>query len=148
VNRVIDDVYAEHGPLGGIHAELYASDSELNLILAVDLPFLDNRFLHHMIAEARASTAIVTVPEFGGRLHPLCAVYRRAFARVAEQGLASGRNKIDVLFAKVETRVIAQSELARLGFTGRMFHNLNTPEDLRALESVQKGRTRDADRVD
>ncbi|HJT70124.1 MAG TPA: molybdenum cofactor guanylyltransferase, partial [Terriglobales bacterium] len=38
--RVITDVFPDRGPLGGIHAALSQSSADLNLILAVDLPFL------------------------------------------------------------------------------------------------------------
>ena len=133
INPAIGDVHPGHGPLGGIHAALNASETDLNLILAVDLPFLETKFLEYLVAEARTTHATVTVPESGGRLHPLCAVYRRHFAGFAEKALLAGKNKIDLLFAEVETRVISQPELSRMGFSDRIFHNLNTLADVEAL---------------
>ena len=133
MNPAIEDVHRGHGPSGGIHAALNASETDLNLILAVDLPFLETKFLEHMVAEAKATHAVVTVPEFGGRLHPLCAVYRRSFAAFAEKALLAGKNRIDLLFPEVEARFIRQSELSHLGFTERLFHNLNTQADVEAL---------------
>ena len=44
---VIEDVYCDRGPLGGIHAALTNSLAEWNLILAVDLPFIPARFLKY-----------------------------------------------------------------------------------------------------
>jgi molybdopterin-guanine dinucleotide biosynthesis protein A len=128
---VTEDIYRERGPLGGIHAALSGTVSELNLMLAVDMPFLEPRFLTYLIAQARESGAIVTVPNAGGGFQPLCAVYRREFAEVAEDSLRAGRNKIDALFSKVSTRIIGEEELARTGFSLEMFRNLNTPEDLK-----------------
>jgi molybdopterin-guanine dinucleotide biosynthesis protein A len=72
---------------------------------------------------------MLAVPAPGGRLQPLCAVYRRAFAEVAERSLRAGENKIDRLFSEVETRVIEHEELERNGFTEKMFRNLNTEQD-------------------
>jgi molybdopterin-guanine dinucleotide biosynthesis protein A len=43
--------------------------------------------------------------------------------------LAQGKNRIDALFAAVETRILGQEELSGAGFSGRMFNNLNTPEE-------------------
>src|SRR5437899_1580697 len=37
---VVEDVYRERGPLAAIHAALLSTTTELNLMLAVDLPFL------------------------------------------------------------------------------------------------------------
>ena len=128
--RLLEDVYPGQGPLGGIHAALWASPTDLNLILAVDTPFLEARFLEFLIAQARESGAVVTVPRTADGFHPLAAVYRRAFRETAEQALAEGRNKIDALFAQVETRVLEEEELRRFAFAPAIFENLNTPEEL------------------
>jgi molybdopterin-guanine dinucleotide biosynthesis protein A len=101
----------------------------LSLVLAVDLPFVESRFLEYLINQARETGAVVTVPRAGGGFQPLCAVYRREFAGIAEHALRAGRNKIDSLFTQVETRVLEEDELARLGFAADIFRNLNTPED-------------------
>jgi molybdopterin-guanine dinucleotide biosynthesis protein A len=126
---VVEDRYRERGPLGGIHAALRNSTHELNLILAVDLPFLEARFLRYLISRARLERTMVTVPRAGGGLQPLCAVYHKHFADVAEHALREGRNKIDPLFAEGETRVLSEQELLRDGFSPRMFRNINTPEE-------------------
>ena len=131
---VVEDVYPECGPLAGIHAALASTHSDLNLIVAVDLPFLQPSFLHYLIAQARKSTDVVVVPKAGGGLQPLCAVYRRGFAEVAERALRAGRNKIDLLFAEVRTRVVEPEELERNGFSQEMFHNLNTRQDWEAAQ--------------
>lgn len=126
---VIEDQYEERGPLGGIHAALNASSSPRSLILAVDLPFLEERFLRYLVAEARAGSATVTVPRAGGGLQPLCAVYGREFGELAEHALAAGRNKIDTLFAQIPVRIIEEEELARFAFSAAMFDNLNTRDE-------------------
>ena len=128
--RLLEDVYPGQGPLGGIHAALWASPTDLNLILAVDTPFLEARFLEFLVAQARESGAVVTLPRTADGFHPLAAVYRRAFRETAEQALAEGRNKIDALFAEVETRVLEEEELRRFAFAPAIFENLNTPEEL------------------
>jgi len=126
---VIEDLYRDRGPLAAIHAALMSTTAELNLVLAVDLPFLQPGFLKYLISEARRTGAVVTVPHAGGGLQPLCAVYRRAFAEVAERSLRQGTNKIDPLFDQVETRVLEAKELLAEGFAEEMFRNLNTPEE-------------------
>jgi len=133
---VIEDLYPSRGPLGGIHAALVSSTSQWNLLIAVDLPFLRPQFLDYLTTRARESGAAVIVPRAAGGLQPLCAVYRREFARIAEQSLAEGKNKIDPLFGQVKTRIIDEVELVRDGFSPEMFRNLNTPEDLEHARRV------------
>src|SRR5579862_8087270 len=47
---VVEDVYSNRGPLGGIHAALAQSEKECNLMLAVDLPFVPAQFLKYLLA--------------------------------------------------------------------------------------------------
>lgn len=127
---VVADVFPGCGPLAGIHAALRASQSDLNLILAVDVPFVTPLLLQYLIARARETHAVVTVARSGGRVQPLCAVYRREFAEMAEEALRQGRYKIDALFTAPKTLVIDEEELAAAGFSPAMFRNLNTPQDV------------------
>ena len=89
--------------MAGIHKALTSTQTDLNLILAVDMPFLQPDFLNYLVAQARDSNAAVVVPVVGRCLQPLCAVYRRRFAEVAERSLAADKNKIERLFAEVQT---------------------------------------------
>jgi molybdenum cofactor guanylyltransferase len=134
---VVEDVFRNCGPLGGIHAALRASQTELNLMLAVDIPFVSPPLLQYLIKRARSSSATVTVAHAGGGWQPLCAVYRREFADAAEQSLRAGRYKIDALFA-AQTQTIAEEDLIAAGFSPHMFRNLNTPEELaQAKETLE-----------
>ena len=137
---VIEDVYPGHGPLGGIHAALSASQRELNLVLAVDTPLLTPGLLRFLVEQARASTAVATVPRVAGGFQPLCAVYRPAFRETAEAALRQGRNKIDPLFSAVAARVLDEAELARFEFHPEMFDNLNTKEDLERAAARREGK--------
>ncbi len=130
---VVEDIFQDRGPLGGIHAALRASHTDLNLTLAVDMPFVSTTFLKYLVSQARSTLgAAVIVPRTGERWQPLCAVYRREFADAAETALLAGQNKIDLLFTAIKTRVIEEQELKRDGFSLDLFRNLNTPEELEA----------------
>jgi len=129
---VVEDVFRECGPLGGIHAALRASSAELNLMLAVDVPFVSRAFLRYLIERARSSSAVVTVVRTGEGWQPLCAVYRREFAGAAESAMQQGRYKIGTLFDAVQVEVIAEEELRAADFSPTMFRNLNTREELEA----------------
>jgi molybdopterin-guanine dinucleotide biosynthesis protein A len=131
---IVADIFPGCGPLAGIHAALLHSSVELNLMLAVDMPFVSRELLALLFAAAEESDAIVTVPRSGKGLQPLCAVYRRDFLPVAEQALRAGKYKIDAVFSSVSVRVIEEGELAAAGFSERSFFNVNTPQDRVAAE--------------
>ena len=133
-DSVVPDIFPGCGPLAGIHAALVHSSAELNLMLAVDMPFVSRELLALLFAAAEESDAIITVPRSGRGLQPLCAVYRRDFLPVAEQALRAGKYKIDATFSGVSVRVIKKGELAAAGFAERSFFNVNTPQDRLAAE--------------
>jgi molybdopterin-guanine dinucleotide biosynthesis protein A len=130
---VVADTFPGCGPLAGIHAALLHSPAKLNLMLAVDMPFVSRELLAFLFAAAEESDAIVTVPRCG-RLQPLCAAYRRDFSAAAERALRAGKYKIDAAFSNVSVRVIEEDELAAAGFSEQNFFNVNTPQDRRAAE--------------
>ena len=134
LGSVVEDLYPDRGPLAGIHAALTQTRTDLNLIIAVDLPFLRSSFLNYLLSQSRETMAVVTVPRAAGGLQPLCAVYRRSFAEVAERSLRGGKNKIDRLFTEVKTRIIEQDELTRNRFSEKIFRNVNTAQDWEAAK--------------
>ncbi len=135
---VVADIFPGCGPLAGIHAALTHSTAELNLMLAVDMPFVSRELLAFLFTTAEASDAVITVPRTGRGFQPLCAVYRRDFSTVAEQALRAGKYKVDAAFSGVSVRVIEENELAAAGFSERDFFNVNTPQDRQAAEGGLK----------
>ena len=133
---VVEDIFKDCGPLGGIHAGLRNSETDLNLVLAVDLPGLTPEFLQFLLRSAVESLAEqAVVAEYGGRWHPLCAVYRREFADAAENALKLRRFRIDALFTVLPTRKITQSELESAGFGASIFRNVNTMQEFESAKS-------------
>ncbi len=135
---VVEDIFPNCGPLGGIHAALSSSKTDLNLILAVDVPFVSPALLHYLVKRASNSAALVTVAHTGEGYQALCAIYPRVFAEAAEESLQVGRYKIDALFPPATTQIITKEELANAGFSPSLFRNLNTPKELsEASESAK-----------
>jgi len=129
--EVIEDRIPGCGPLGGIHAALSATTSDLNLVLSVDMPLMDSNFLKWLAKQAAETTASVTVPLSGGRLQPLCAVYRRTILPQIEAALARRQYKVEAAF--LHTRVVEEGEITKSGFTPDIFRNINKPYEYESL---------------
>lgn len=128
---VVDDLFPGCGPLAGIHAALRSSETDLNLILAVDMPFVTPALLGYMLGRAKdADHSMVTVPLTTRGWQPLCAIYHRDFASIAERALRARHYKVDALFAEAGVQIISELELQSVGFAPDLFSNLNTPADL------------------
>jgi molybdopterin-guanine dinucleotide biosynthesis protein A len=126
---IVEDIYPGCGPLGGIHAALSSTDTDLNLILSVDMPRMTAEFLRWLVAKAETKPELITVPDVAGGLQPLCGTYRKAIAGVAEQVLQQGTYKVGQLFSRVPTCVISEGEILAAGFSPELFQNINTPEE-------------------
>jgi len=131
--EVIEDRDPGRGPLSGIQAALHATETDLNLILSVDLPLMTAEFLTWLLAQARSGEQRITAPEAQGRLQPLCAVYRRKTLGIVDAALVEGDLKVTRLFSRTPTRIIAEHELRAAGFDPVIFANVNTPEDYKSL---------------
>jgi len=92
--EVVPDNFAQCGPLDGIEAALAVSDAELNLFVPVDAPGLPAAFMRWMMVRAEESQAVATIPRFGGRPQPLCAVYSRRLGEGLRASLAAGNYKV------------------------------------------------------
>lgn len=92
--EVVADNFAESGPLAGLEAALALSDAELNLFVPVDLPGIPAEFLRWLMMRAERSQAVATIPWFGDRFQPLCAVYRRRLADGLRACLMAGDRKV------------------------------------------------------
>jgi molybdenum cofactor guanylyltransferase len=128
--RVIPDEVPGRGPLGGIYTGLRWTHTEFNLFLGCDLPFMDARFLGYLCERALDSGAGVSVPEsVKNSLQPLVAVYRRRVIPAIRASLERGNNKVTSFYPRVRCAVLDWPEIARAGFSSRIFDNINTPED-------------------
>ena len=126
---VLRDVFPNQGPLGGIHAALAHSDAPWNLVVGCDMPYLTAEFLELLLRIAAQSSDDAVVPASGEGYEPLCAVYARACLAPMERALREGRRKITDVFAQLRIRAVERYEWEPYNRMGKLFSNLNTPED-------------------
>ena len=92
----------------GIASALEASRSELNFVVACDIPHIDIDLVEQMLAEAESGGADVVIPiTSGGRHEPLFAVYRRSVLEIANNVLASGERRISEIFGLCKVKYVA-----------------------------------------
>lgn len=138
---VVEDAEFGRGPLSGIQAALHATQTDLNLILSVDLPLITAEFLIWLLQQARTGEQMITMPETLGRLQPLCAVYKRQVLEHVDRALAQREFKVTRLATRVATRIVSEEEMQSAGFDQQIFANLNTPEEYESLLQISDGMT-------
>lgn len=131
--RVIPDIYAGIGPMGGLYSALLASNSPANVVLSVDIPFVNKELVGYLINRLEGYEAVV--PLTGpGCFEPLCAVYSRSVLPVIRKCIENENYKLQhfIEMVKVNKTVISDD----LPFyTPHLFLNINTPGDyLKAIK--------------
>lgn len=130
--QVISDVYPGNGPLSGIHAALKVAKTSTVLCVACDMPLTSKEVLNGL---AQASGDYdVCIPEYEGRLQPLCAIYSKRLVYRVEEQLKKGDFKLQYFIRQLNYQVIR--ELPNRGFKWTDFLNVNTPTDLSELEEI------------
>ncbi len=135
--RLVPDLYADGGPLGGIYSGLQAAQFETALVLACDMPFLNPALLQAMLA--RPGEYDVLMPRSLGTqrtrnahaVEPLHAVYRRSCLAPIQQLLEQGERQVTALLDVVRVAFMEPDEIRCYDPEGRSFVNINTLEQLR-----------------
>ncbi len=138
--RILTDVLPGKGPLGGIYTGLAASVTEYNLVVASDMPFLNEALLRHLIKISEGYD--IAVPRVGKLVEPLHAIYARSCLDPMSEMMKEKRLSIYELFSRVRVRYMETAEIERFDPEHRSLFNINTKADLAAARRLAGGLTR------
>lgn len=135
--QVIEDLrFSSHkesgrtaGPLAGIATALAATQTEWNLILACDLPYLSAEWLGWMLARAVSSEQQIVMPRTTGGPEPLAAAYRRECGPPTIAALQRGIRKVSEAMEQFRIEFVSERDWQHVDPEGRVLRNMNTPED-------------------
>ena len=126
---VVPDLLPNAGALGGLYTALCEAAGSHVLVVACDLPFVTTPLLARLISLADDEFDAV-VPRSADGPQPLCAVYARRLAEDVRRRIESGRLKVQDLFGTIRVRELGPAEVTAFDPDGRLFLNVNTPDDL------------------
>jgi molybdopterin-guanine dinucleotide biosynthesis protein A len=132
--RIVADTYPGKGPLGGIYTGLVASNSRYNLVVAGDMPFLNQALLHYMIQ--LCDDFDLVVPRLGSMVEPLHAVYSKGCLAPIENLFKQGNLKVSDLLTLVRVRYVEAAEINQFDPKHLSFFNINTEADLKTAQEL------------
>lgn len=135
--RILCDIYPGKGPIGGIYTGLATSTSFYNLVVASDMPFLNQALLRYM-TRLSANFDLV-VPRVGNLVEPLHAVYTKKCLATIEQMMKQDKLSVNQLFHLVKTRYVETEEIERFDPKHLSFFNINTKADLKRARELARG---------
>lgn len=127
---VIPDEVSDQGPFMGLCSGLAASPTEINIVVACDIPLIEPRLLANMLARSEENDIVIaSLPASRGD-QPLLGVYKKSVLPAARELLAAGHRRVAELFASRRTeRVAAEDDC--------WYTNLNTPREYQRF--VERG---------
>lgn len=135
--RMAGDQRPGAGALEGVRTALSAAEQEQVLLVACDMPFLSRGLLLHLLEVS--GNAAITIPNWDGRLQPLCAVYSVDCLPFIDDLLVGGEQRVLALSEVVDVQQVGPERVAEFDPRGLSFFNVNTPEDLRRAEQIYAG---------
>jgi molybdopterin-guanine dinucleotide biosynthesis protein A len=137
---LIGDLLPGQGALGGLYTALSAASQPLVAVVACDMPFASQALLAAARDRLLNSNDDVVMPQSLEGLEPLHAVYRRATCLpVVEAALRDGRRRMISWLDLVETHIMLPDVVQQFDPAGRIFINLNTPQELAEAEHFAMG---------
>jgi len=129
---VIFDKVKNIGPAGGILSTLQESQTEWNIILSVDLPLMNEHYLHYL-ADNRRSAQLVIGKDTHGEVHPLCGFYSIHIIPYIRANIVKKKYSIKELIASLpNVKVVAPPKNAFF-YSNSIFKNINTLQDYYSL---------------
>lgn len=136
--RVVADDFPGKGPLGGIYSGLVASAQASNLVVACDMPFLNQELLKYLLETAGKFDVVVL--RIGEELEPLHAVYRKSCIEPIKRLFEEGHFNIRRLFDIVKVRYVTAAEIERFDPDHLSYFNINTREELELALEISRQR--------
>ena len=135
-DRVVTDQSADFsGPLAGLQAGLAVANHDLLVTVPCDAPLLPSDLVARLAFALEESGADVAIASTGDQPQPVFCLCKRKMLSSIDAFLASGGRKVDLwVFSVAHVQVTFDDE-------AQGFVNVNTVEELRALERKLAGDT-------
>lgn len=121
--RVIVDTHDGAGPIAGIAAAQAVHPGHAWLVLACDLPFVDDASIDTLVRHRDGRPVVAFASTHDGLPEPLCAIYEPASSVGVLAAITAGRNCPRKFILGTGVALLAQPNPAAL-------ENVNTPDEL------------------
>lgn len=118
-------------PIIGIYSCLKRSETEINIFLSCDMPYLRTDLLRHMIDRVDNHPLLVPVND-DGLLEPLCGIYRKTIIPHLEKHIRHNNLSIYEFIREHGGKFLKLGKELPF-YDSNLFANINTPDDLKEL---------------
>lgn len=131
VPRIVHDLVADAGPLGGIHAGLLSCRSFSAFVVGGDMPLLNPGLISFLTGLGQGYDAVV--PRTTRGLEPLHSIYTYNCLPAIERRLQGSERRPSAIFPDLHVRIVEPEEMIPFDPELSSFTNINTKNDYRRL---------------
>jgi len=131
---VISDQVEDIGPMGGIYSCLKKSNTQHNLLLSCDTPFVNTDVFRLLLKEVENFQVVCPAHETF-LTEPLSAYYNTNVLGDLEEAIRKKEYKMMRFFKRIRFKSVNIDQNLSF-FNDHLFLNLNTPEDLEKAEGL------------
>lgn len=127
---LVEDIYKDKGPVGGIHSALKHSDTEQILILSCDIPNITAAVLEKYLLNNYHNEIDVMMLSDNQKIFPLIGIYSKSVLDGFESAIKTDKLKLMLVIKDYNFKTI---EVA--GTHKNALVNINTKEELKSIQS-------------
>lgn len=132
---IYKDVIPDKRALGGIYTALKHASCEHTLVVACDLPFLNQPLMAHLMSLREGHDVVVALNR-KGLPESMQAIYGKGCLEPIRRRLERNDLKVVGFYPEVRVRQVGDDEIDRFDPHRCSFINVNTPEDLAAARTM------------
>ena len=125
------DIAKGIGPLAGILTGLTHSPTELNILMACDLPFITSEAIDHLLKMRGTSGLVAYRTEKG--IETFCAIYSKKLIAEIQNRIQKKNYEIHTLFNEPDAKLIPFNSQLPF-YHPDLFFNVNSPEDFKKAQ--------------
>jgi molybdopterin-guanine dinucleotide biosynthesis protein A len=129
--KVIEDEFEDTGPLGAIVSALHHVNNCAWLVIACDLPLLNEKTIHYLIQNREENVIATTFSTDDGLPEPLITIWEPAALPLLEAALSEGKYSPQKVLMKAKIKIIQTPDPNTL-------LNVNTPAEKEKVMALLK----------
>ena len=124
--KIIEDIYKEIGPLGGIYSSLLNCKEEYLFISACDMPFITKNSIEVLCNKVDKNTDGVVFYDKNNKLYPLGAIYSKNVLPIIEEMIEKKYYKLSYL---IEKSNFVKINIEKTDIPLKVLSNINTLQE-------------------
>ncbi len=134
--QFVADEIPNSGPVGGIYSGLKASQNEINIVIACDMPLLNTTVFMALLELSKKFPSKNIIPQKANFLLPLSAIYLKSNLCFFETALQENNFRLLNVIDKMDNIIVPANQLST---NESAFLNINTEDDYLRFQKIVNG---------